>query len=200
MELITHKIITMVLTGVIPLLFGLIPWKIGRRYCKPDNVRHQRIVSILLCYGGGILLGLSLLHLLPEVSLSARVLKYYFYLHLIWTYHLSRLESLTRVHLGKTMAVHFPNSSLLQASSLSTWLKRLFTNWQTRTCSTTIVSWKIIPQASMSTGKQSAHSFILKFVSAVGACNISTKVVWQTSTKDFQYIKVNPVIIISICL
>ena len=70
MDLITHKVLTMVLTGVIPLLFGLIPWKIGRRYCKPDNVRHQRIVSILLCYGGGILLGLSLLHLLPEVSLS----------------------------------------------------------------------------------------------------------------------------------
>ena len=77
MELITHKLLTMVLTGVVPLLFGLIPWSVGRRYCNPDNVRHQRIVSVLLCYGGGVLLGLSLLHLLPEVSTHpVQLLKY----------------------------------------------------------------------------------------------------------------------------
>ena len=78
MELITHKVLTMVLTGVVPLLLGLIPWSVGRRYCNPDNVRHQRIVSVLLCYGGGVLLGLSLLHLLPEVSTyhNVRLIKY----------------------------------------------------------------------------------------------------------------------------
>jgi len=67
--LVRNKVVAMVLTGAVPLLLGLIPWKVGR-WVHADNIRHQILVSSFLCYGGGILFGLSLLHLLPEVRES----------------------------------------------------------------------------------------------------------------------------------
>lgn len=64
----TAKIACMVLTGVVPVILGLIPLKVGR-YINAENIRHQVIVSCLLCFGGGILLATSMLHMLPEVNL-----------------------------------------------------------------------------------------------------------------------------------
>jgi len=69
MTLVGTKVVAMVLTGLVPIVLGLIPWKVGK-YVDARNTRHQITVSCLLCYGGGILIGLSLLHMLPEVRES----------------------------------------------------------------------------------------------------------------------------------
>ena len=79
LSLVGTKVVAMVLTGLVPILLGLIPWKVGK-YVNADNIRHQIVVSCLLCFGGGILIGLSLLHMLPEVSNR----------HLLVSLHLSK--------------------------------------------------------------------------------------------------------------
>jgi len=66
LSLTTTKILTMLLTGLVPVFLGLIPMKAGR-YINSDNKRHQSIVSCLLCFGAGILLATSMIHMLPEV-------------------------------------------------------------------------------------------------------------------------------------
>ena len=66
LSLLTTKVIAMVLTGAVPIVLGLIPWKVGQHVDR-NNRWHKVTVSCLLCYGGGILLALSLLHMLPEV-------------------------------------------------------------------------------------------------------------------------------------
>jgi len=66
MSLTIAKVAAMFLTGVIPIICGLIPMK-ANTWLRSDNIRHQIIVSSLLCYGGGILFGVSILHMLPEV-------------------------------------------------------------------------------------------------------------------------------------
>ena len=66
MSLNGSKALTMFLTGIIPIGLGLLPLKIGK-WLNAENIRHQIIVSSLLCFGGGILLATSLLHMLPEV-------------------------------------------------------------------------------------------------------------------------------------
>jgi len=65
-SLTASKVIAMLLTGLVPIIMGLIPWKAGK-FLDSNNIRHQIIVSSLLCYGGGVLLGVSILHMLPEV-------------------------------------------------------------------------------------------------------------------------------------
>ena len=68
-SLVGTKIVVMVLTGLVPIILGLLPWKIGRNI-NQENRRHQITISCLLCFGAGILLALSLLHMLPEVIFS----------------------------------------------------------------------------------------------------------------------------------
>jgi len=70
--ILTAKIVAMVLTGIIPIILGLIPWKAGK-HVNRSNRWHQIIISFLLCFGGGVLIGLSLLHMLPEVRESLEV-------------------------------------------------------------------------------------------------------------------------------
>jgi len=67
--LAVSKVGAMALTGAVPLILGLLPSKMNN-LVRSDNIRHQSLVSIFLCYGGGVLFGLSLLHLLPEVRES----------------------------------------------------------------------------------------------------------------------------------
>jgi len=66
LSLTASKVLAMLLTGIIPIIIGLVPWKAGA-WLNSDNIRHQIIVSSLLCYGGGVLFGISILHMLPEV-------------------------------------------------------------------------------------------------------------------------------------
>ena len=66
MGLVGTKVVVMFLTGVVPVILGLIPSKIGI-FANSSNPKHQKTTSCLLCFGGGILFGLSLLHMLPEV-------------------------------------------------------------------------------------------------------------------------------------
>ena len=59
----------MFLLGIFCLLLGFIPLKLGNWFRNRDgSPRHGTILSSLLCFGGGILLATSLIHMLPEVS------------------------------------------------------------------------------------------------------------------------------------
>ena len=71
MELTAAKILTMVLLGGVAIILGFIPLYLGKwfRLDKEGNPRHGTMFSSLLCFGGGVLLATSFLHLLPEVSI-----------------------------------------------------------------------------------------------------------------------------------
>ena len=71
MDLKGTKVVVMVLTSVIPIFLSLLPlW--FKSYLVPSKHYQSSwrtvIQSMLLCFGGGVLLATSLVHLLPEVS------------------------------------------------------------------------------------------------------------------------------------
>ncbi|KAF2353465.1 Zinc/iron permease [Trinorchestia longiramus] len=77
MDLLTGKIISMLLLGTLSLFFGLIPLKIQKKLLKTDEgkpvetqkkQRRKRdlVVSCLLCFGAGVLLATVFMHMLPE--------------------------------------------------------------------------------------------------------------------------------------
>ena len=73
MDLIEVKIIAMSLLGIISLLLGILPLKLGSFIDSDDyegkrNFWKRTITSVLLCFGGGVLLGTSFIHILPDVS------------------------------------------------------------------------------------------------------------------------------------
>ena len=79
------KILAMCLLGGISIILGFIPLKLGKVFKGKDgDHKHGTIFSSLLCFGGGVLLATSLLHMLPEVSKLSRFIstkydmKYYF--------------------------------------------------------------------------------------------------------------------------
>ena len=61
------KVVTMFLTGVISIILGLIPLKF-KGCIQTDSIRHRTIISGLLCLGGGVLLAVAMIHVLPEVG------------------------------------------------------------------------------------------------------------------------------------
>ena len=68
MEVTTSKILAMILLGGVSIIIGFIPLKLGKWFKSKDgSPRHGTIFSSLLCFGGGVLLATSLLHMLPEV-------------------------------------------------------------------------------------------------------------------------------------
>ena len=67
LSLVGVKVIAMVFTGLVPAMFGTIPWKIGK-HVNQASLRNKITISCFLCFGAGILMGLSLLHLLSEVN------------------------------------------------------------------------------------------------------------------------------------
>ena len=75
MELAVVKVITMVLTGFIPILLGLLPLCF-KSYILASSKKKTTLgcsailTSILLCFGGGVLLCTSMVHILPEVMLK----------------------------------------------------------------------------------------------------------------------------------
>ncbi|XP_047532497.1 zinc transporter ZIP1 [Vanessa atalanta] len=62
MDLTTAKAISMLVLGLGSFIVGMIP------ACISQNARqrHPLLISCLLCFGGGVLLSTSLLHMLPE--------------------------------------------------------------------------------------------------------------------------------------
>ena len=73
MDIIIAKVIAMALLGGISLLLGFLPLKLGSLIETTDSGGGRRhfwkrtITSVLLCYGGGVLLATSFVHMLPEV-------------------------------------------------------------------------------------------------------------------------------------
>ena len=69
----------MVLLGGVSIFLGFIPMKLGKWFKNNDgSPRHRNFFSSLLCFGGGVLLGTSLLHMLPEVSNLMKIQLVYF--------------------------------------------------------------------------------------------------------------------------
>ena len=68
METTGSKLLAMLLLGGVSTFLGFIPLKLGRWFKGNDgSPRHGTIFSSLLCFGGGVLLATSFLHMLPEV-------------------------------------------------------------------------------------------------------------------------------------
>ena len=69
MDKVLSKVLALSLLGGISLLLGTIPLKLGQWFNGEDGKRmHETLFSSLLCFGGGLLIATSILHMLPEVS------------------------------------------------------------------------------------------------------------------------------------
>ena len=62
------KYLAMFLLGGVSLLLGFLPLKIGKYIVDDDKGWKRKLTSYLLCFGGGVLLATSLIHMLPEVN------------------------------------------------------------------------------------------------------------------------------------
>lgn len=70
------KIISALTLFGVSVLFGIVPFKLAQifKWSEPidpnskSNKKSSRVVSILLCFGGGVLLATTFLHLLPEIN------------------------------------------------------------------------------------------------------------------------------------
>lgn len=58
------KILSMVILGVGSFIFGIIPAFFSQR----NRRRHPFTITILLCFGAGVLLATSIVHMLAEVT------------------------------------------------------------------------------------------------------------------------------------
>jgi zinc transporter 1/2/3 len=72
MELVVAKIIALVLLGLVSILIGFLPVTLRRWIdTSPGAGRNwswkNTLVSFLLCFGGGVIMATSLVHILPEV-------------------------------------------------------------------------------------------------------------------------------------
>ncbi|XP_046392321.1 zinc transporter ZIP1-like [Ischnura elegans] len=61
------KAAAMLVLGAGPLVLGLLPWAVVRAKRGPESPWGRLTVSLLLCFGGGVLLCTTFLHMQPEV-------------------------------------------------------------------------------------------------------------------------------------
>lgn len=76
-KLLLVKVIAMVVLGVASFIIGIIPLKL-HKYMKIGTKEHDEnnlFISLMLCFGGGVLLFTTFLHLQPEVRQSFEALK-----------------------------------------------------------------------------------------------------------------------------
>lgn len=84
--LITAKATAMVVLFLATLLFGLLPFQLSKwfKWFETDpqqtsgrvgGTRTSIVISLLLCFGGGVLLATTFLHLLPEMTESITALQ-----------------------------------------------------------------------------------------------------------------------------
>jgi len=69
MNLLTTKIVTMSILGLVSLLVGFIPMVVAKKVNLTKGSRGGMVVSCLSCFGGGVILTTALTHMLPEVNL-----------------------------------------------------------------------------------------------------------------------------------
>ena len=80
MEELTAKIISMCLLGLISIFLGMLPILVVKKLKWGSNgegmsANMKSVLSATLCFGGGVLMGTALIHLLPEVHESFNNLK-----------------------------------------------------------------------------------------------------------------------------
>ena len=63
----TAKVLSMVFLGLFSMIFGAIPLKLGPKFTDDTKGWKQVVISILSCFGGGVLFATALIHMLPEV-------------------------------------------------------------------------------------------------------------------------------------
>lgn len=72
MDLVTTKYIVLVLMGAIRLVCGMLPWAIVKairgRWSKNADRRLKKCISVLVFFGGGVMLATCFLHMMPEVQ------------------------------------------------------------------------------------------------------------------------------------
>lgn len=69
MNLLTTKIVTMSILGLVSLIVGFIPMIVAKKVNLAKGSRGGTVVSCLSCFGGGVILTTALTHMLPEVNL-----------------------------------------------------------------------------------------------------------------------------------
>lgn len=83
-DLTISKIITGTCLFVISVICGIVPFKLAQifkwnepidKHDKESDRKSSMVVSILLCFGGGVLLATTFLHLLPEISQTIALLE-----------------------------------------------------------------------------------------------------------------------------
>lgn len=81
MDLLTAKVIAMLTIGFVSLGIGCIPiglskvFQLGSRFRKTNNCTYDKLVSLLLCFGGGVLFFTTFLHLQPEIRATFQQLE-----------------------------------------------------------------------------------------------------------------------------
>lgn len=70
-KLLLAKIVSMIVLGVASFIIGIIPLKLAK-YMKISSKNEEKnlLISLMLCFGGGVLLFTTFLHLQPEVRES----------------------------------------------------------------------------------------------------------------------------------
>ena len=68
MEVVTTKILSLIFLGLGTVIFGFIPLKLSNFLYKKETQLKKNVISVLLCFGGGLLFAICLIHLMPEVS------------------------------------------------------------------------------------------------------------------------------------
>lgn len=66
------KVVALVILCTVSLVLGFVPRLFAGYLRKHDGHMQRTILSALLCVGGGVLLGTSMLHLLGEVKKRER--------------------------------------------------------------------------------------------------------------------------------
>lgn len=83
MDLFAAKVIAMVSIGLVSVAIGCVPIMLARvfsigaktRYSKTNNCTYDKLVSLLLCFGGGVLFFTTFLHLQPEIRATFQELE-----------------------------------------------------------------------------------------------------------------------------
>lgn len=64
------KYTSMILLGGVSILLGFLPLKVGKFFKDSQDGWRKSVLSVFLCFGGGVLFATALIHMLPEVRES----------------------------------------------------------------------------------------------------------------------------------
>ncbi|KAF2904008.1 hypothetical protein ILUMI_02179 [Ignelater luminosus] len=67
-ETVTAKAVAMACLFTASFIMGILPIKLSKWFDWETDKKNKEIVSLLLCFGGGVLMCTTFLHLLPEVT------------------------------------------------------------------------------------------------------------------------------------